>query len=841
MSFLFVSHRSSDDDYVDDLVSRLNDEAIETWADHINGIGPSDDIDLAIQRALNACEAGLVVYSNQTFESPEVRSEIRYLINEGKRLYVARIEDILPGRFHWRLSTIAYVNLFKYPESFDNLVSAIKDNESLNLDDDHVFIERRLTSKRAIDPRLLIDIYGRDEDLGKIEAKLAKGFPTFITGIGGSGKSRLAYELALKVADVRGVVWHECTDVSSPDDILDLLKSHFALPIDVSVDRVLRQVHVSNLLAVIDNAESIQGSKRRTEYIELANQLSHNGLKVLFTSREMWHELPRAQQHTPRVLPSTAATEICLAMCEIEDVSVTDQQANELAEKALNHPRLIDLAVTMCKTRDFEHVIQSLDSLQGSRVEDQLDEMFVQTIELMKETNTTYGHMASPTLKRLNVCRGGFTIDAAKSLAIGLPGTDLPHNEDDLYEVLDVLQKWKFVRRHSADGRFSIDMLLIAALGEDDAVYDEHYDYYSDLTGRHSGMQDYSALAPEIDNLSAAFHRKLDVENIKDAYLLCHKCRPLFFNRMRFSEWQEWLAKVQPIVEQGDDDFLKAHLLGTLGDSQVGTLIGNRASNLTSAIVYYRSALEYFNVEQNQFMYAALVHNLGHAYWLLSEHDSDVSYLQKAISFYKESLKYTDPANSGIIQSNIGNCYARLGQSTNSADALEKAIIWFEEALTCTSAVTSSLSYANTLYNLAATYLALSGYKNLRENVDKAVLSVRRALEIVNPDNDPKAYGLATYNRALIHYELAKIEESEGNLELAIAGFRDALSYYSAERDPGHRGLILQALGLAIQRNGCIDEAKALWSEAKECFETVSNFERANYAQALIDKANNIT
>ena len=296
MSFMFVSHRSCDDSYVSELVERFHGLAIGTWVDHIGGIGPSDDIDLEIQQALNACEAGLVVYSNKTFGSPEVRSEIRYLITEGKRLYVARIEDILPGNFHFRLSTIAYVDLSNDPDSFDTLVNAIKNKKSLNLDDDHVLIERRLTSKRAIDPRLLIDIYGREDDLGSIEAKLAKGFPTFITGIGGSGKSRLAYELALKLTDVGGVVWHECTDVSSPDDILDLLKCHFALPIDVSVDRVLRQVHASSPLVVIDNAESIQDSKRRTGFIELANQLSQNESKVLFTSREMWREMPRAQE-----------------------------------------------------------------------------------------------------------------------------------------------------------------------------------------------------------------------------------------------------------------------------------------------------------------------------------------------------------------------------------------------------------------------------------------------------------------------------------------------------------------------------------------------------------------
>ena len=96
MSLLFVSHRTCDDEQVNELAARLNDIAFKHGLNHIDGINAGDDIDLEIQNALNECEFGLVVYSNKTFWSPEVRGEIRQLLNTGKRVYVARIEEITP-------------------------------------------------------------------------------------------------------------------------------------------------------------------------------------------------------------------------------------------------------------------------------------------------------------------------------------------------------------------------------------------------------------------------------------------------------------------------------------------------------------------------------------------------------------------------------------------------------------------------------------------------------------------------------------------------------------------------------------------------------------------------
>ena len=168
-----------------------------------------------------------------------------------------------------------------------------------------------------------------------------------------SGKSRLAYEVALRLENTGGIVWLACEDVSSADEILDLLKSLLGLPIDEQLELILHLVKSLSLLVVIDNAESIQDRRRRVGFIELANQLSQAGAKVLFTSREMWTDLPRAQEHALQEISVENAKEVCQVMCKIEAVALSDSEASELSRKAFCHPRLIEVAVTMCKTRSL--------------------------------------------------------------------------------------------------------------------------------------------------------------------------------------------------------------------------------------------------------------------------------------------------------------------------------------------------------------------------------------------------------------------------------------------------------------------------------------------------------
>ena len=86
MPLVFISHSSQNDEDVTRFAADLRAAGVTPWVDH-ESIGPGDDWDLAIERALDVADAMIVVLTPDAVKSDEVRSEWRYFIKHGKPLY----------------------------------------------------------------------------------------------------------------------------------------------------------------------------------------------------------------------------------------------------------------------------------------------------------------------------------------------------------------------------------------------------------------------------------------------------------------------------------------------------------------------------------------------------------------------------------------------------------------------------------------------------------------------------------------------------------------------------------------------------------------------------------
>ena len=365
--------------------------------------------------------------------------------------------------------------------------------------------------------------------------------------------------------------------------------------------------------------------------------------------------------------------------------------------------------------------------------------------------------------------------------------------------------------------------------------------FYKALVTEHTQLDDFHDLDPDIENLTAAFERKLEQGNIRDAFFLCQNCVRLFSNRLRFDEWQDWLARVRPRIETEGDDDLKAHLMEALGDSHAHTQLGNRTENYKCAIPYYEKALEYFTAEECLPKCAVLLHNLGHVYQMLFETEKLVQHLQDAVRYYHAVLQLLDPAESAPTWSNLGLCHYRIGLLTNNATELHSAIGFFDQSLQLSSARGSVLRMANTLIGFADTYIALAQHENFEDNINNARSKYQDALRFATPDTDPMAYSLVRFNRGKLNHLLAIREKSSMFMSHATEDFTEALNYCSAQQAPGQRAMILHALGVAKNQMGFADEAIQLWTEAKDCFENVSNVDGATMVQDLIRRAENLS
>lgn len=490
---LFVSHATKDDDTVTRLCRELSAAAGCTfWVDHHNLKPPEDNWRQAIQNALRASDAGLLVLSRNSVSRPEIVSEWTYLLNLRRGLYLAKIDDVPIEEIDYRLHLVQWVDLSRDWEAGIRALAAAMRNEPAP-ENAPVMLVRPVTGR--IDRKLLtIPIEGRSYGLWALTTRLKQG-PTTVLGVGGIGKSRVAAEVMMTSPDIEGAVWQPCSDVSQPEEVLALLREHFSLPATASRSQTLQPLRRNKRLVVIDHADAVP-DERRVDYIGLIDELFQAGAQVLLTSRTEWTEFDSGETYRPQRPSRATAAKIVRAM---QDVFHTPHNlapfAERIADAARQHPGLIEWAVKQTRRFPPEKVIRDLRSLKHKQVQSVLDEMIHKTLRQMAWREGTGVRKA---LRRLVVFRGGFSYEAMQALL------DEDESTEDHY--LDVLQTWQFVKMTVIDGatRYWVDSLVVDCVEPDETAMPAHLAYYKALAEQHHASRNYQPLVPEIANLEAA-------------------------------------------------------------------------------------------------------------------------------------------------------------------------------------------------------------------------------------------------------------------------------------------------------------------------------------------------
>jgi hypothetical protein len=137
-------------------------------------------------------------------------------------------------------------------------------------------------------PRQLTSFIGREREIAEIKGLLARSFPLTLTGAGGSGKTRLALQVAAELLDryPDGVWWVDLAPLSEhalvPHAVASALGIH-EQPGRPLMDTLSEYLRPKTLLLVLDNAEHLLSA-----CASLADALLRrsSNLRILATSRE---------------------------------------------------------------------------------------------------------------------------------------------------------------------------------------------------------------------------------------------------------------------------------------------------------------------------------------------------------------------------------------------------------------------------------------------------------------------------------------------------------------------------------------------------------------------------
>ncbi|WP_395088239.1 ATP-binding protein [Armatimonas sp.] len=284
-----------------------------------------------------------------------------------------------------------------------------------------------LTHKRLGVPPSLDHFFGRESEKAQIIELLLAGTPVTLMGMGGSGKTRLAAELAL--AWEGASVFVALADVQDASEVVGRLARLLSVPPEGVTEALAAQ---TTPLLVLDNTEHLTGATLKSLLLSLRTQLPT--LRLLITSRQRLgfpgeRLLPLAALPLPHSnaaltslasLPSVALFVDRAQACR-GDFQLTLRNAAALAELVQTLegvPLAIELAASwtgvLTPTQMTERVRQSRLALPARRGRAGRHQ------SLWAVAHSSY-QLLSPALQRLfrlfSVFRGGATLAAIAAVA----------------------------------------------------------------------------------------------------------------------------------------------------------------------------------------------------------------------------------------------------------------------------------------------------------------------------------------------------------------------------------------------------------------------------------------
>jgi predicted ATPase/DNA-binding CsgD family transcriptional regulator len=533
-----------------------------------------------------------------------------------------------------------------------------------------------------------------------------------LTGLGGSGKTRLAIETASAVAAQfpHGMVFVAL----QPIPRADLLTSAIAQTVGLTCygevepqEQLFAYFRDKTCLLILDNFEHLLDAAAFVCDLLAAAP----GLTILVTSREALHLqeewlYPLKGLQTPPSVYATGLEEyeaVQLFLSHVRRVQPAFDLASEheavirICMMTAGLPLALELAASWLKGLHAAHIVRAMQhnldvlSTTTRNVEARhrsLRAVFDQSWELLLPYERRI-------FARLSVFRGGFTSDAAEHVAGG-----------SLADLAALVEK-SLIQLESTD-RFGMHELLrqyaieqLEVLGETASAHTQHSQYFAALMSRHEAalkqpqqLEAMQAIEREFENFRLAWDWSVTHRGVANLYLMLN---PLYLFGFLGNRYRETITMFEQSLEQPDAD---APLLGRLLARRWGYLHWWYQANYGEALAGIKQALTIALAENNRFEIAFC--HLMTAYVMISTQR------------YAEALPHLETSRAlfSAIEEPYYVCWTlhRLGYAYSSLDNTDKSIEYTEQSLALARDAHNPLALVICLYNLGTDYVLNGNY-----------------------------------------------------------------------------------------------------------------------------------
>jgi predicted ATPase/class 3 adenylate cyclase/DNA-binding CsgD family transcriptional regulator len=408
-------------------------------------------------------------------------------------------------------------------------------------------------------PSQFTSFVGRGPQLTEVCKLLTENRLVTLTGAGGVGKTRLAVEVANRLAaDYAEGVWYvDLAPITDPDLVPVTVARALGLPDQPgrsTVEMLLRFVRDRQMLMVLDNCEHLLQACAEL-VISLLGAAA--GLTLLATSREPIGVAGEAMWRVPSLSIADEAVDLFADRARLAQTGFAVSNDNaavvtEICARLDGMPLAIELAAARVRALSLAEILDSLHDrfrllTGGSRTAVRRQQT------LRASVDWSHALLTEPErvlFRRLAAFMGGFDLQAAQAVAGGA--------ELERFQVLDQLTllvdkslvvaddaaRAKRYRLLETVRQYAQEKL--GESGEADAVRTRHRDHYTAMAALLDAPAgtDYEQRLEhadiEIDNLRAAFAWSRENSDVELALALASSLQPLWQARGRLLEGLAW-------------------------------------------------------------------------------------------------------------------------------------------------------------------------------------------------------------------------------------------------------------------------------------------------------------